>query len=157
MHIDDLSSQNVCFIANNDDLHWLWHRKLGYASMNVISRLSRKDLVVGLPKIKFDNDRIYDACVQGKHRRASFKPINIVSTTRVLQLIHIDLFGPTKTLSLGGKQYGFVIVDDYSRFTWVLFLHSKNKAYGKKFENLGFDKFCNESGISHNFSALRTP
>ena len=182
VHLDDLSSQNVCFVANNDDLHWLWHRKLGHASMNVISKLSRKDLVVGLPKIKFDNDKLCDACVQGKHRRASFKSINIVSTTRVLQLIHIDLFGPTRTLSLGGKQYGFVIVDDYSRFTWVLFLHSKDEAlekfitfckiiqnekgysissvrsdHGKEFENLGFDKFCNENGISHNFSAPRTP
>ena len=82
-------------------------------------------------------------------------------------------------MSLGGKQYGFVIVDDYTRYTWVFFLSSKNEAldmfipfykiiqnekgysifsirsdHGKEFENLGFDAFCGENGISHNFSAL---
>ena len=56
-----------------------------------------------------------DACAKGKHRRASFKSINVVSTSRVLQLLYIDLFGPSRTISLGGKLYGFVIVDDYSR------------------------------------------
>ena len=50
MHLDDLSYQNVCFITNNDDLHWLWHRKLGHASMNVISKLSRKDLIILIAK-----------------------------------------------------------------------------------------------------------
>ncbi|KAK9033645.1 hypothetical protein V6N11_049831 [Hibiscus sabdariffa] len=58
---------------------------------------------------------------KGKQHRTSFKSINDVSTSRVMQLIHLDLFGPIRTISLGGKSYAFVLVDDYSRYTWVLF------------------------------------
>ena len=93
----------------------------------------------------------------------------------------MDLFGPSRTASLGGKIYGLVIVDDYSRFTWILFLSHKNgtlsafsKLYrqisneknlrtvkirsdhGTEFENQDFDKFCTENGIDHNFSTPRT-
>ncbi|KAL4325654.1 hypothetical protein GQ457_11G024920 [Hibiscus cannabinus] len=99
-----------------------------------------------------------------------------------LQLIHMDLFGPIRTISLGGKPYAFVLVDDFSRYTWVLFLSTKDKALEKfitfseiaqndvgqnishirsdhatEFQNLGFEDFCNENGISHNYSAPRTP
>ena len=60
--------------------------------------------------------------------RTSFKSKNIVTTSRALELLHLDLFGPTRSSSLGGKRYDFVIVDYYSRFTWVLFLSHKNEA-----------------------------
>ena len=157
----------------------MWHRRFGHTSMHVISKLCRNDLVVGLPKLSFDFDKVCDACVKGKHRKSYFKSKNCVSTFKPLQLLYIDLFGPTRTMSLGGKQYGFVIDDDYTRYTWVFFLSSKNEAldmfipfckivqnekghsissirsdHGKEFENLGFDAFCGENGISYNFSAL---
>ena len=118
----------------------------------------------------------------GKQTRTSFKSINDISTSRILQLVHMDLFGPMRTTSLGGKSYAFVLVDDYSRFTWVLFLSTKDEAlekfitfskisqndldskishirsdHGTEFQNLGFEMFCNENGISHNFSCPRTP
>ena len=83
----------------------------------MFSKLCRNDLVVGLPKLSFDFDKVCDACVKGKHRKSSFKLKNCVSTARPFQLFHIDLFGPTRTMSLGGKQYGFIIVDDYTRYT----------------------------------------
>ena len=57
------------------------------------------------------------------------KPKNVMSTSRSLQLLHMDLFGPTRTLSVGGKCYGFVVVDDFSRSTWVLFLAHKDEAF----------------------------
>ena len=94
----------------------------------------------------------------------------------------MDLFGPTMTTSLGGRKYGLVIVDDYSHFTWVLFLAHKDEAFslfskfykkitneknstvvcihsdhGTEFKNKYFEEFCNEHGIEHNFSAPRTP
>ena len=104
--------------------------------MHVISKLCQNDLVVGLPKLSFDLDKVCDACVKGKHKKRSFKPKNYGSTSKPLQLLHIYLFGPTRTTSLGGKSYGFVIVDHFLRYTWVLFLFSKNKAL-----NL-FTPFC---------------
>ena len=97
-------------------------------------------------------------------------------------MLHVDLFGPTKTTSLGEKKYGLVIIDDYFRFIWILFLAHKNKTFsafvkyykkvsneknttivfirsdhGSKFDNHNFDDFCNENGIEHNFSVSRIP
>ena len=81
-----------------------------------------KDLVLGLPKIKFENDKLCDACQKGKQTRVSFKPKNIVSTSKPLELLHLDLFGPSRTRSLGGNYYGLVIVDDFSKFTYIIFV-----------------------------------
>ena len=65
----------------------------------------------------------------GKQIKKSFKNKNFISTTRPLELLHIDLFGPSRTPSLGGKSYAFVIVDDFSRYTWIFFLSQKNEAF----------------------------
>ena len=106
----------------------------------------------------------------------------MVSTTRPLQLLHMDLFGPSRTRSFGGNIYALVIVDYFSRFTWTLFLVHKNDAFkvfkryakqvqnekslkitsirsdhGGEFQNSLFEEFCEENGIFHNFSAPRTP
>ena len=127
VYLDNMSSNNVCLMAKKEDESWLWHKRLGHASMHVISKLCQNDLVVGLPKLSFDLNKVCDACVKGKHKKSFFKLKNCVFTSRPLQLLHIDLFGPTRITSLGGKSYGFVIVDDFSRYTWVLFLSYKNK------------------------------
>ena len=74
----------------------------------------------------------------GKQIKNSFKNKNFISTTRPLELLHMDLFGPSRTPSLGGKSYAFVIVDDFSRYTWVLFLSQNNEAFYE------FSKFCNK-------------
>ena len=71
--------------------------------MNTISKLITKDLDKDLSKLNFEKDQICDACQYGKQTRRSFKSKNKISTFRPLELIHIDLFGPTRTTSLGGK------------------------------------------------------
>ena len=85
--------------------------------MHTISKLSKKNLVKGLPKLAYQKDLICDSCVKRKHQKSSFQRKNLISTTRPLELLHMNLFGPSSTLSLGGKTYCFVIIDDYSRFT----------------------------------------
>ncbi|XP_057496707.1 uncharacterized protein LOC130781518, partial [Actinidia eriantha] len=180
--IDDVEPTNgTCLSAMNDN-GWLWHRRLGHAHIDLISKLAKKELVIGLPKISFEKDRLCGACQQGKQTKVSFKSKNIVSTSRPLQLLHMDLIGPSRTMSLGGKLYILVIVDDFSRFTWVTFLAHKNEAFssfsklcrrlqndkelkisnirtdhGRELENESFAKFCDDLGIGHNFSAPRTP
>lgn len=72
------------------------------------------------PSLNF-KDHLNDACQIGKQMKNSFKSKIIIFPSRPLQILHMDLFGPTKLTSTGGKRYTFVIVDDYSRFTWVLF------------------------------------
>ena len=78
---------------NNED-SWLWHRTFGHTSMSIISKISKNDLVNGLPKLKFEKDKVCDSCQMGKQTRVSFKSITMISTTRPLQLLHIDSFGP---------------------------------------------------------------
>ncbi|GJX73189.1 retrovirus-related pol polyprotein from transposon TNT 1-94 [Tanacetum coccineum] len=150
--------------------------------MRLIQSLASKELVRNLPKLKFDQ-RFCDACKIGKQAHASDKAKNIVSTTRCLELLHIDLFGPSAVRSYGGNHYTLVIVDDYSRYTWTRFLKDKTEAFdqfkifikkiqnqlgcsivsiktdhGSEFDNeMQFGEFCNANGITHNFSALRTP
>ncbi|GKC77456.1 retrovirus-related pol polyprotein from transposon TNT 1-94, partial [Tanacetum coccineum] len=82
--------------------------------MRLIQSLASKELVRNLPKLKFDQ-HFCDACKIGKQAHASHKAKNIVSTTRCLELLHMDLFGPSAVRSYGGNRYTLVIVDDYSR------------------------------------------
>ena len=65
--------------------------------------------------MKFTSNDLYEACQKGKFSKTSFKAKNVVSTSRPLELLHIDFFGPVKTASINGKKYGLVIVDDYNR------------------------------------------
>ena len=81
--------------------------------MHTIAKLISKSLVRGLPHFKVDLDYVCDACQLGKQTRESFKLKNVISTTRPLELLHMDLFGPTRITSLGGMKYGLVIVDDF--------------------------------------------
>ena len=87
--------------------------------------------MVGLPSIKFNDDKVCDACTRGKQVRTSFKSKNCVSTSRPLELLHVDLCGPMRVTGRGGKRYVLVIVDDYSRFIWTLFLTSKDESFEK--------------------------
>ena len=70
---------------------WLWHRRLGHASMKTLSKLVKNDLVIGLPKLSFDKDKIYNARQFGKQVRNFFKSKNLVFTSRPLELLHVDL------------------------------------------------------------------
>lgn len=86
---------------------------------------------------------ICDACHFEKQVKSSFKANNQVSTNQTLQLLHMDLFGPMHVSSLGGKKYAFVIVDDYIKFTWVLFHAHKDealKAFSKFYKRVQNEK-----------------
>ncbi|KAL3744665.1 hypothetical protein ACJRO7_013866 [Eucalyptus globulus] len=84
--------------------------------MKQLAKISSKQLVRGLPKLPYQKIDSCTPCILGKQVRNSFKPINYVSTNHVLQLLHMDLFGPTRTQSIGGKKYCLVIVDNYSLY-----------------------------------------
>ncbi|GJX99926.1 retrovirus-related pol polyprotein from transposon TNT 1-94 [Tanacetum coccineum] len=150
--------------------------------MRLIQSLASKELVRNLPKLKFDQ-HFCDAYKIGKQAHASHKAKNIVSMTRCLELLHMDLFGPVVVRSYGGNLYTLVIVDNYFRYTWTRFLKNKTKAFeqfeifnkkiqnqlgcsivsirtdhGREFDNeVQFGEFCNANGITRNFSVPRTP
>ena len=114
--LDSLNNSDVCLASLVND-SWLWHRWLGHAGMKQISKLVKIKLFRRLPKLKFEKDDVCDACQMRKQTRSSFKSKGMISTSRPLELLHFDLFGPISPSSLGGKSYAFIIVDDYSRFT----------------------------------------
>src|SRR6266498_5572185 len=104
-----------------------------------------------------------------------------MSTSRPLELLHMDLFGPTTYKSIGGNLYYLVIVDDYSRYSWVFFLQEKSETMGifkkfakraqnlfentivkirsdngSEFKNSHIDDYCDEHGIKHELSSTYT-
>ncbi|KAL4303611.1 hypothetical protein GQ457_10G011060 [Hibiscus cannabinus] len=126
-----------------------------------------------------DKGSMFCLMLMGKHHRVSFKPINDFYTNRVLQLISMYLFGPIRTIRLGGKSYAFALVDDFSRYTWVLFLSTKDEAlekfitflkitkndvgqnishirsdHGTEFQNLGSEDFVMKMVLAINFAHL---
>ncbi|GKE64484.1 retrovirus-related pol polyprotein from transposon TNT 1-94 [Tanacetum coccineum] len=127
MKLGNKSKDKIC-LAMIDENSTPWHRRLGHANMRLIQSLASKELVRNLPKFKFDQ-HFYDACKMGKQAHASHKAKNIVSTTRCLELLYMDLFGPSAVQSYEGNRYTLVIVDDYSRYTWTRFLKDKIEAF----------------------------
>nr|GEX33557.1 retrovirus-related Pol polyprotein from transposon TNT 1-94 [Tanacetum cinerariifolium] len=88
----------------------------------------RNGFVRGLPKLKFEKDHLCLACAMGKSKKQSHKPKSKDTNQEKLYLLHIDLCGHMRVASINGKKYILVIVDDYSWFTWVMFLASKDEA-----------------------------
>ncbi|GJX26164.1 retrovirus-related pol polyprotein from transposon TNT 1-94 [Tanacetum coccineum] len=106
---------------------WLWHRRLSHLNFDTINLLSKYDIVIGLPKLKFVKDHLCSSCELGEAKRKSFKTKNTPSSKRRLQILHMDLCGPMRIESFNGKKYVLVIFDDYSRYTWTHFLRSKDE------------------------------
>nr|GFC24454.1 hypothetical protein [Tanacetum cinerariifolium]GFC25851.1 hypothetical protein [Tanacetum cinerariifolium] len=99
--------QHTCFIRNLDGVNLL------------IGSRARHGLVRGLPKLKFEKDHLCSACAMGKSKKKPHKPKSEDTNQEKLYLLHMDLCGPMCIASINGKKYILVIVDDYSRFTWV--------------------------------------
>nr|GEY96312.1 hypothetical protein [Tanacetum cinerariifolium] len=138
---------------------WLWHRRLSHLNFDYINLLSKKDIVIGLPKLKYIKDQLCSSCELSKAKRSSFKSKVVPSSKGRLNLLHMDLCGPMRVASINGKKYILVIVDDYSRYTWTLFLHSKDETpeVGTEFLNKTLNAFFKEEGIEHQTSTARTP
>src|SRR3954465_13684160 len=97
--------------------------------MKNLQTLISNKYIVGIDNVKFDKDRLCSACEARKITKKHHVMKTIMTTTRPLELLHMDLFGPLNYASLGGNKYGLVIVDDFSHFTWVFFLDDKSKVF----------------------------
>jgi len=111
------STYHATSLMAKADKGWLWHRRLAHVGMRNLKDLLKGEHILGLTNVSFEKDRVCSACIAGKQHQAKHTPKNVVSTSRPLELLHVDLFGPPSWDSLGGKKYGLVIVDDYSRYT----------------------------------------
>nr|GFB81406.1 hypothetical protein [Tanacetum cinerariifolium] len=127
--LQDTNSPNpICLMDKaTSSQAWLWHRRLPYLNFDTINLVSKNDIVVGLPKLKFVKEHLCSSCELGKAKRKSFHTKLTPSSKRRLHLLHMDLCGPMRVASINGKRYVLVIVDDYSRYTWTHFLMSKDE------------------------------
>jgi transposase InsO family protein len=150
--------------------------------MKQLNKLLRHDLVRGLKDVTFEKDKPCGACQAGKQVRNAHPSKSEMSTSKAFELLHMNLFGPTTYTSIGGNKYGFVIVDDYTRYTWVFFLFDKSDVYdlfksfvkrvhnefettikkirsdnGSEFKNTRIEDLCDDLGIGHQFSLTYTP
>ncbi|GJX17457.1 putative ribonuclease H-like domain-containing protein, partial [Tanacetum coccineum] len=125
---DMIKSSLICLLSKaSKNKSWLWHRHLNHLNFGTINDLARKDLVRGLPRLKFEKDHLCSACQLGKSKKHTHKPKTKNTNLEVLNTLHMDLCGPMRVQTINGKKYILVIVDDYSRFTWVKFLRSKDE------------------------------
>ncbi|GKA47718.1 putative ribonuclease H-like domain-containing protein [Tanacetum coccineum] len=169
----------ACLIAKaTTDESNKWHRRLGHVNFKNLNKLVKGNLVRGLPSKIFQNDHTCVACQKGKQHKAK----SVSSISHSLQLLYMDLFGPTSVRSLNHKTYCLVITDDFSRFSWVFFLRTKDETSailkdfirqienqlnqkvktirsdnGTEFKNKDVIEFCGSKGIKREYSNARTP
>nr|GEU45842.1 hypothetical protein [Tanacetum cinerariifolium] len=123
------SNPSACLIAKGSSSQsWLWHQRLSHLNFATINNLVKNNLVQGLPNMIFKKDHLCSACEEGKTHQKHQKSKMTFASNKPLYLLHMDLCGPMHVESINGKRYVLVVVDDYSRYTWVFFLHSKDEA-----------------------------
>nr|GEZ54232.1 retrovirus-related Pol polyprotein from transposon TNT 1-94 [Tanacetum cinerariifolium] len=180
---DMMASLPICLLSKaSKTKSLLWHRRLSHLNFGVINHLARQGLVRGIPKLKFKKDHLCSACAVGKSKKKSHKPKSEDTNQEKLYLLHMDLCGPMRVKSVNEKKYILVIVDDYSRFTWVKCLRSKDEApdfiikflkmiqvrlkvpirriqtyNGTEFVNQTLRGYYEQVGISHETSVARSP
>ena len=143
--------------------------------------LVNTEKIRGIPKLSGEPKPICSECMKGKQTKSSYKKVKGIRTTKPLNLLHMDLMGPMWIESRGGKKYVHVVIDDFSRYSFVSFVREKFGAIkhlkslfnriqveigypivrirsdrGKKFDNVDVDLFCDSKGIKHVFSPPRT-
>nr|GEV92402.1 ribonuclease H-like domain-containing protein [Tanacetum cinerariifolium] len=184
---DDEVPTNMALVAFSDseainDESNLWHKRLGHIIFKTMNKLVKGNLVRGLPLKIFENDHTCVACQKGKQHKASCKSKLVNSVSQPLQILHMNLFGPTFIKSIMGKIYCLVVIDDYNRFSWVFFLAKKDETSGilknfitgienqlnhkvkiircdngTEFKNYEMNQFCGIKGIKREFSNAMTP
>ncbi|GJT46458.1 retrovirus-related pol polyprotein from transposon TNT 1-94 [Tanacetum coccineum] len=183
LDMSSLSPNGARFFAKAfESVNWLWHKRLSHLNFKNIDKLAKQNKVLGLPSLVYTKDKPCTTCEKGKHHRASFKTKQNFSIRKCLHLLHMDLFRPVSLMSINHEKYTLVIVDEYSRYTWVHFLMKKSQApkiimsfikmvenqndvkvkqiktdNGTEFRNHELESFCDKKGISQNFSSLYTP
>nr|GEV45336.1 hypothetical protein [Tanacetum cinerariifolium] len=182
--LQDTNSPNLIFLMAKatSSQAWLWHHRLSHLNFDTINLLSKNDIVVGLPKLKFVKDHLCSSYEIWKAKRKYFHTKLTPSSKRRLQLLHMDLCSPMRVASINGKRYVLVIVDDYSRYTWTHFLRSKDETpvvlidflrlvqrglqaqvrlvrtdKGTEFLNQTLHAYFATEGILHQTSVARTP
>ncbi|GJX78292.1 retrovirus-related pol polyprotein from transposon TNT 1-94 [Tanacetum coccineum] len=119
--------QSVSWLKPHQLKHCYGIRDFSHLNFDYINLLSKKDVVIGLPKLKYVKDQLCSSCEVSKEKQSSFKTKTVTSSKGQLNLLYMDLCGPMRVATINGNKYILVIVDDYSRYTLTLFLCSKDE------------------------------
>nr|GEX57744.1 retrotransposon protein, putative, Ty1-copia subclass [Tanacetum cinerariifolium] len=182
MGFSDYQIGNVIILKASKTKSWLWHRCLSRLNFGAINHLARKSLVRGFPKLKFEKDHLCSACAMGTSKKKTRKPKSEDTNQEKLYLLHMDLCGTMRVASINEKKYILIIVNDYSWFTWLKCLRSKDEApyfiikflkmiqeclkthvhcirtdNGSDFVNQTLREYYETVGISHKTSVARSP
>jgi len=100
----------------------LWHYRLGHLST------SRQNLLHALiPSISVDSNKVCNVCPMAKQRHLPF-PVNTTVSQSPFDLVHVGIWGPFSVQSINGSRFFFIIVDDFSRYTWIYLMHNKSQS-----------------------------
>ncbi|GKA44003.1 retrovirus-related pol polyprotein from transposon TNT 1-94 [Tanacetum coccineum] len=182
--LDDMLKTSLIYLLSkvSKTKSWLWHHRLSHLNFGTINKLANDGLARGIPRLKLQKDHLCSACALGKSNKSSHQPKAKDTNQEKLYLLHMDLCAPMRVTSINGKMYILVIVDDYSRFTWVRLLRTKDEApeaiikcikniqvclnatirnvrtdNGTEFVNQTLREFYENVGILHQTSVARTP
>ncbi|KAH9723491.1 hypothetical protein KPL70_007130 [Citrus sinensis] len=172
--------ENVALKTENLDLSNLWHLRYGHLNYKGLNLLKQKNMVTGLPDVG-RYEKVCEGCIYGKMHRLPF-PKNSWRAKAPLELVHADICGPTRTLSLNNRRYFILFVDDYTRMMWIYFLNEKSEAFstflqfkalaerqsGCKMKTLRTDRsgefiytpfmnYCRDNGIQRQLTVSRSP
>ncbi|GJT52669.1 retrovirus-related pol polyprotein from transposon TNT 1-94 [Tanacetum coccineum] len=149
--VEDMMKSSPIFLLSkaSKNKSWLWHRRLNHLNFGTINDLARKDLVRGLPRLKFEKDYLCSACQLRKSKKHTHKPKIENTNLEVLNTLHMDLCGPMRVQTINGKKYILVIVDDYSRY-----IRTDN---GTEFVNKDLTAYYERVGIFHQKIVPRSP
>ncbi|MCO5587373.1 hypothetical protein L7F22_041322 [Adiantum nelumboides] len=171
-------SQGTCVVANIE----IWHERIGHANVQMLKLMQSKELVTGLPQLRVsETQQVCAACQLGKQAKRSF-PQEIHVSKNLLEVIHSDVWGPTKNTSMGGCRFYITFIDDCSCKVWIYFLKEKSEVFthfqnfkamvekqtgsfvqclrsdgGGEYFSHEFSNFLKKHGIQRQFSCRYTP
>nr|GEV52607.1 hypothetical protein [Tanacetum cinerariifolium] len=151
------SSTLNCFMAKALPTQaWLWHQRLSHLNFDIINLLSKKDIVIGLPKLKYVKDQPCSSCEASKAKRISFKRKAVPNSKGRLNVIYMDLCGPMRVASINGKEIhsDFLKMIQRNLQAQVIYVRTDR---GTKFLNKTLNAYFKEKGIEHQTSTPRIP
>jgi hypothetical protein len=167
--------------VHQDDDVWRWHERLGHVNFGSLEKMGRLEMVRGLPPISHV-EQFCDTCVLAKHRCGVFPKQSKYRADKALELVYGNLYGPVKPTTPGGWRYFLLLVDDATRYMWVVLLTVKSEASsaikriqavaekdcgrklrvlrtdnGEEFTAVEFAAYCADEGVTRHFSTPYTP
>lgn len=174
-------SSPMCLMSKREEETWLWHSRLGHVNFKALALMSKEQMAYGIPNF-VQPAKTCEGCLMAKQTRKAFPTQTIFHAKQKLELIHGDLCGPITPPTPAGNRYFFLLVDDFSRKMWVFMLKEKHEVFdafkrfrtlvekgtekriktfrtdrGGEFCSSSFNLYCEEAGITRNYTAPYTP